>query len=101
MPTLTDQEFQNLRDEIKQLRLDEETLAAILFGDDHTAGKGFHEIADKMRGVLANLDTILDAYAAPDTGIMPLMNACRSACAWRGAELERQKKMQNQWHARL
>jgi hypothetical protein len=47
------------------------------------------------------LRVILCAYAEPNSGIMPLMNACRSAMAWRGAELERQKSLLNQWHERM
>ena len=50
----TDHEHLDLvRQQRDQLRLDEATLAAILFGDQNTAGKGFNEIAAKIRSVLA------------------------------------------------
>ena len=49
---------------------------------------------------LAHLDAIISAYTEDD-GIMPLVNACRAAKEWRGAELERQKQLLEQWHERV
>lgn len=70
------------------LRLDEAALASILFGDDHTAGKGFREIAAEMRTALAHLDAIIDAYQNHD-GLGPMLLAIRAAKEWRGVKTSR------------
>ncbi len=43
---------ENMIDQLAQAKLDEATLAALLFGDDHTAGKGFREMAARVRELL-------------------------------------------------
>jgi len=65
------------------LRIDEVTLADILFGDE-TAGKGFREIAAEMRTALGHLDAIIAAYRQP--GLGPLINTVRAAQEWRGVK---------------
>lgn len=65
------------------LRLDEVTLADILFGDE-TAGKGFRAIAAEMRTALGHLDAIIAAYRQP--GLGPLINTVREAQEWRQAK---------------
>lgn len=41
--------LKRIKAERDQLRLDEVSLASILFGDDDTAGKGFREMAARVR----------------------------------------------------
>lgn len=85
-------DYQSLREhaerltaDLNQLRLDEATLASILFGDDHTAGKGFREMAAAMRTALAHLDAIIAAYQNHD-GLGPMLLAIRAAKEWRGVK---------------
>jgi hypothetical protein len=64
--------------------------------------QGLDRVADQnavLVEALNHLDTIIAAYNAD--GIMPLVNACRAAKEWRAAEIERQKKLQDQWRDRM
>lgn len=72
----------NLIDQLAQAKLDEALLAALLFGDDQAAGKGFREMAAEMRTLIGHLDAIIAAYQ--QDGIGPLINAVRQAKEWRG-----------------
>lgn len=73
----------NLIDQLAQSKLDEALLAALLFGDEHDAGKGFREIAAEMRTLIGHLDAIIAAYQ--QDGLGPIINAVRVAKEWRGA----------------
>lgn len=53
-----------IKAERDQLRLDEVSLASILFGDDHTADKGFREMAARIRELQTFVLPSVDAETA-------------------------------------
>lgn len=53
--SMTEQDYNLLRETAQQAVIDEATLSAIVFGDDHTAGKTWRDIAARVREYQAHI----------------------------------------------
>lgn len=65
-----------IKAERDQLRLDEVALASVLFGDDHTAGKGFREMAARVRELQTFVWPSVAAETAQQAGVIAVCPVC-------------------------